>query len=521
MLPIQVATRHRISSKTSPYSFQTPVVSTADLDEAPEASKLMAYMITLPYPRQTHSSTGVQLVASTNFTTSEVLQKVLDCFRRPAPLNPASPEVVAIDVQRMGCWREWHQTDDDGEQHQHDHIPVLGLRSFRFVAVKRALLSRYGFASHWSKHCGYWSMVRYVAMPSPTKPLKSLDLYPALWDRDGTHPPLLDCCYAPVTATALNARRTSIVRKAAAARDKEPKVTDLDVWALVVRSGIRNTADNRKAHLQLVAYAKAHCGEAVVHYLWKRRQQLPGMIDDIWLWENIAEAAATAQRSRVEAAYFAAQAPCVCGGQWAALIRNSFWTNGIDARSLCHDIWVSLRDGRSEATPVVVLAGAQGGEGKSALLKPLLKIFQDGVFNVSKESGNFPLFELPLAKVAFLDEYRFDPAVVSFASLCLWFDGSELPIGRPQNIQGMSGNLTYKGSAPIFVTTKLQDLERLQAFASINPETGCPFDADASMLWRRLKVYRYTQKVPKPAHHCQFCARCFVDLLKAHADVQF
>jgi hypothetical protein len=45
-------------------------------------------------------------------------------------------------------------------------------------------------------------------------------------------------------------------------------------------------------------------------------------------------------------------------------------------------------------------------------------------FNLTKENGNSPLLDLPLAKIAFLDDFRFDPDILSFATLCLWFDGS-------------------------------------------------------------------------------------------------
>ena len=92
-----------------------------------------------------------------------------------------------------------------------------------------------------------------------------------------------------------------MLQKAGEEGKHDPKVNDLDIWALVVRSGIRNTPDNRQAHLRLAAYAKAHCGETVVHYLWKKRHQLQSLIDDIWLWESVEEAAAIAWRTREQA----------------------------------------------------------------------------------------------------------------------------------------------------------------------------------------------------------------------------
>ena len=46
---------------------------------------------------------------------------------------------------------------------------------------------------------------------------------------------------------------------------------------------------------------------------------------------------------------------------------------------------------------------------------------------------------------------------------------------------------------------------------------GLGRDADASMLRRRLKVYKHTKKVPKPQAKLKYCPRCFVDLLLVDA----
>ena len=100
-----------------------------------------------------------------------------------------------------------------------------------------------------------------------------------------------------------------------------------------------------------------------------------------------------------------------------------------------------------------------------------------------------------------------------------WFDGSVVPIGQPQNVPGATGNIEYKGTAPIFITCKLSAMKWLEYYAQINPYTGDPWDADASMVMRRLKVYRFTQRVPKPRRQILFCAHCFAKLVKSQAAV--
>ena len=133
--------------------------------------------------------------------------------------------------------------------------------------------------------------------------------------------------------------------------------------------------DDRTAHLQLAAYAKQHCGEAMVHYLWRRRSHLPQMIDDIWVWENVEQIVEVSRRTRMEALQVAAHSPCVCQGQWMSYVSSALVTNGINIAELCYDTLEALTKGRSRNTPVIVLAGQTGGEGKSMFFRPLHNVF--------------------------------------------------------------------------------------------------------------------------------------------------
>ena len=114
---------------------------------------------------------------------------------------------------------------------------------------------------------------------------------------------------------------------------------------------------------------------------------------------------------------------------------------------------------------------------------------------------------------AFLDEWRFSDDVVSFPDQLRWFEGSHLTVSRPQNIQGSTGHLTYEGSAPIFATSKLADLAALEELAADDPATGEPKCAEASMLMRRLRVYRLSKRIPKPQHDVPYCGCCFAKLV--------
>ena len=64
----------------------------------------------------------------------------------------------------------------------------------------------------------------------------------------------------------------------------------------------------------------------------------------------------------------------------------------------------------------------------------------------------------------------------------------------------------YRGGAPIFITTKKADVDKLAG--------SC--DGDASMLFRRLKVYKFNVRVAAPAGKLTECAHCFAKLVCTH-----
>jgi len=71
--------------------------------------------------------------------------------------------------------------------------------------------------------------------------------------------------------------------------------------------------------------------------------------------------------------------------------------------------------------------------------------------------------------------------------------------------------MMYKGSAPISIITTITDLNELQSHA--DPYRGKPWDADASMICRRLKVYKFATRVAKPGMQISYCGHCFGQLL--------
>jgi hypothetical protein len=217
------------------------------------AGRRAIYIITCAHPVQEQSQDGFVLIAPETLTRAEILQKVLDSCAHPIYADAKSlAKGKGVELVFVGIFLESHKANEEGLVHQHYHILVRATAAFRFKPVKAALLQRHGLAAHFGcTHEGYWSVVRYVHVPSPDKPKGALDATPLLWAAQGEHPCLDDCCHEPLTAAAI--RKKNVTKQLNAAEEgKEEKVTELDVWPLVVHNKFRNGPDAQLAHKQLI-----------------------------------------------------------------------------------------------------------------------------------------------------------------------------------------------------------------------------------------------------------------------------
>ena len=494
-----------------PRPAQAPLEAEPAHDAASEdlKAKRQVFFVTFPHPNAEFSQCGVTLVAPDRVSRADLLEKMQHACAAPAYTDPHSVQNgFSVKLSQAAIFREFHKKNTAGRVHTHYHVAFKAETSFRFAPVKKAMLQRFGLASHWScTHAGYWSAVRYCFVPSPTKPQASLDADPLLWALVGDHPALHLCCHEPATAAAMQSKRQRREARAAEKGNTDPRVTEYDLWPIVVESRIRNLPGDRKANLRLVQHVKANCSNAVCAYVFKNRARLPQIIDDIWAWEEVDEAVVVAARSRVDALRAAEVKPCVCGGAWMGFALYSLTVNGINVPDLCKNIYKAFSVGRGPNTPVITFAGVAGGEGKSFVLQGLTAVF--GVENVffSPQHPAFPLLDLVSATVALLDDFRFFQTPVPVATQCLWFDGSPVPIARPQNVAGQTGQHLYQADAPVFITTQKADVDLLASSG----------DGDASMLLRRLKVYNFTVRVPGPPTVIPVCAHCFAKLVCSHS----
>ena len=135
----------RLRAKTPPPSRpQMPLVGLGVRVDEPEADPRrgrLAYLVLLPHPKQQTTVDGWPMMTPISFSKKDILGMFLESCKRPIyrdARNIAAQPSVAL--KRTGVWREAHQEDAVGEVHMHDHLPVLAIREFMYLPVKRALL---------------------------------------------------------------------------------------------------------------------------------------------------------------------------------------------------------------------------------------------------------------------------------------------------------------------------------------------------------------------------------------------
>lgn len=334
-----------------------------DLGAEPEGThKKMVYLITFSRPTSAIAADGTPLRVP-----SEISRQEIGAAVRHALLASQTGVKEPISLVWMSVFMEQHS---DGDAHYHVAVKASG--QFRFLGVKSKLLQLYGLASHWSvTHSGYASATGYCYLPSPRKPLAHLDAVPWLWAADGHHPPLEIASREAVNAKALAVLREKTRRTRAEDGKDEQRFNDVDIWPVVVAQNIEAGSVGRE---QLMTYAKAHGGSAMVKYLFSNWSKISELIDRAWQAECAEQTVAEHGKTRFDYINAAARKPCVCGSRWRRAAEDLFARNGLDPAAWSKAMYCSLLNGRQKGN-TVCHAGFEGDEGKSFLLQPLAAVF--------------------------------------------------------------------------------------------------------------------------------------------------
>ena len=113
----------------------------------------------------------------------------------------------------------------------------------------------------------------------------------------------------PVNAKAMSILREKTRRTRADDGKDEQRFTDVDIRPLVVSQNIAASSVGRE---QLMAYAKAHGGNAMVKYLCSNSLKISDLIDRAWQAECPEQTVAEHAKTRIDYIMSASRSPCVC-----------------------------------------------------------------------------------------------------------------------------------------------------------------------------------------------------------------
>ena len=145
------AARKRLRAKSSPFaaSRSQTVIRVSELEGEDEAARKQCYLVTFPHPRTTHTACGRILLAPGDFIHEGLFRAFHDCCQNPEYTDLRSVQrACSVDLDLVCVVFEKHQEDEAGQVYLHGHVGCDASTAFRFLPVKRALLSRHGLVNY-------------------------------------------------------------------------------------------------------------------------------------------------------------------------------------------------------------------------------------------------------------------------------------------------------------------------------------------------------------------------------------
>ena len=453
------------------------------------------YLITFSHPH------CAERRAPSEFSRKEFAELLLKAYQAAIP---------GLSVAYMAVFQELHQSGTtDGARNTHFHVAVKSSRQHPWAPIADYLRREHRVFVHFAMSGeGYASAFRYGWHPSKRKPLAELDKNFLLVDGAEAHPTpeeaskrkfwtgkkqkfSFDEEEAGSSSASSSSGEAEEDNEAGVQQQETPHKTRREpVWAYAFRL-IRD--HNIKTGDAFAALAEK-LDDARLLSLCMQRQA--GSIVERAL--HLLEAEARLKRSQLsclEILQQAAESPCTCArpGDWKAMALELLRLQKISPAEFAGVVLTAIRSGSSKGANVFIHGTTTSG--KSWIVDPLRVIYKCHL-TPPKKSG-FPLQELPLKEVILWQDFRHDEDVLSWGSLLLLFEGTEITIRRPRT--EYLGDVDYKVRQPVFVT-------------SAAPMTH-PGEEEQKMMDVRFHFIHFGKTVPsKQVRKVPPCGACFASL---------
>lgn len=344
---------------------------------------------------------------------------------------------------------------------------------------------------------GYHNAIRYCFLPRPGKGLEALDEEPLLFP--SSHAPLIESIHKTYSAAAWKDDQVAVLQSRSSRGKSAPRFSDTDLWPYVVEENI--SASDPVLESKLFKVAKAKGGKPMIEYLVRNFDQLRSIVQRLWKLENAEHDVAQASKTRLSFVMDAAQTACICSGAYPRAFRQTLQQNQINEAEFTSAIFLNLLHGRKKGLSVALL-GVGGNEGKTFLLAPMRSIFPPQSVYGTPQQSSFPLLGIEGSRVCLWDDWRFSAQVLHISTQLLLMEGAEVTVNRPQNLH--HGHLTYTGSAPFFITGRLDDIYTVKSGVTWN---------DLQMLHKRLTIFKFHHVVDSPDIGIPKCPSCWARLI--------
>ena len=314
----------------------------------------------------------------------------------------------------------------------HYHMAVKLSKRKRWLQVRNFLDERYGIKVHFSDiHNTYYTAYRYVTKED-SEALHSPN-----------HPDLQE---VPRTERAIACKKS---KRGTERRKKEKnsarkRLTVYDVTQLIQQKKMKSRLElvclaveqQRQGKTDLAEFI-ANRGNRVVDEALSLAQE----------FSQAEEKSARLKKTRLEILEECQDQECSegCEGKWIVAAERLLGAHGIVVKGFCNAIYTALKEGRGKYRNIYIYGPANTG--KTFILSPLKKIFHAFC---NPATGSFAWVGAQDAEVIFLNDFRWNPAIIAWADFLQALEGDIVHLPAPKTF--WKQDIELSKDTPFFAT---------------------------------------------------------------------
>lgn len=457
----------------------------------------MVYLVTF-----SHSHCGGRKSPS-EFSREQFGQILIKAFEAAVP---------RLKVSYLAVFQEKHaEGSSASSQKPHFHASVKSSRQHHWAPVAKYLREKENVFVHFATSGeGYCSAFRYGWWPTKHKPMSELDKEFVLINGSEEHPSPVDAAKRPAFWKGEKSSFTAGVSESSSEDEEQggdletkghkmPKKEPQGAFAIkrdpIWARAFHLIQEHRiKSGDEFLALVKRLQDSRMISLCMQKSAD--GIVEKALHLAGAESRIKRSHQSRVDLLRAAGEAKCTCpkDGDWKEMAIDLLRLQKISATQFASAVMCALETGAGKAVNVFIFGPTSSA--KSWVLDPLRLIFACHL--TPPKRSTFPLQELPSKEVILWQDFRLDEDVLSWGSLLLLFEGTEVTIRRPRTEFPTDRN--YKVSQPVFITSvgKLHHND----------------EEEQKMMDGRFRFFHFSKTLPAQLRRkVEPCASCFANIM--------